>query len=80
MTAKYDACSEGIWQGSITLHVQITESDVSSSEVPEAVFLAVNRLSYLPVALGDIVEYFRQHTIEFASDCWFECNGHPLPR
>jgi hypothetical protein len=79
-TTKFEDCSQAVWKGSITLEVEIAECDLSSSEIPDPIFVLVNRFSYLPVALHDIVEYFRQHTIEFASDSWFECNSHALPR
>jgi hypothetical protein len=79
-TTKFEDCSHAVWKGSITLEVEIAECDLSSSEIQDPIFVSVNRFSYLPVALHDIVEYFRQHTIEFASDSWFECNSHALLR
>lgn len=76
---KFEACSQSIWDGCITLEVSVAESDLTSNEIPDNVFLLVNRFSFLPVALFDALEHFRQYTVEFSSDSWFECGGNPLP-
>lgn len=69
-----------MWDGAVLFEIELAESDVSSSDKPENVFLHSSRYSYLPVVLADIVVHFQQHAIEFSSDVWFESNGHALHR
>lgn len=76
--AQYNATTSALWKGFIMLEVEIAESDVSSKELPDKAFVCASRYSYLPVALSDIVEHFRDCAVEFSSDVWFECAGHPL--
>lgn len=80
MEEKFLNCSESVWGGSVCLEIALAESDISSNDNPEPVFVQAPRHSYLPVSLADVVVHFRQHAIEFSSDVWFEANGAPLRR
>lgn len=80
MEETFFKCSQSIWDGSVCLEVALAESDISSNDNPESVFVRASRYSYLPVTLADVVVHFRQHAIEFSSDVWFESNGVPLRR
>jgi len=80
MAEKFLNCSETVWCGSVCLEVTLSESDISSNDNPEPVFVHAPRFSFLPATLADVVVHFRQHAIEFSSDVWFEANGVPLRR
>lgn len=80
MEDRFSKCHKNVWDGSVCLEIALAESDLSSSDNPESVFIMTSRFSYLPVALADIVVHFQQHAIEFSSDVWFESNGTPLRR
>jgi len=80
MARSYSDCYNDVWKGAVLFEVELAESDVSSNDRPENVFLHSSRYSYLPVVLADIVVHFQQHAIEFSSDVWFESDGHTLRR
>lgn len=80
MSEKFFDCCKSVWSGSVCLEIAIAESDISSTDNPESVFVLAPRHSYLPVTLADVVVHFRQHAIEFSSEVWFESKGIPLRR
>lgn len=78
--AKFSDCCKAIWVGQVTLVVDIAESDATSNEKSQRAFILASRMSYLPCVLHEVIEQFQQYAVEFSSDVWFECHGHPIPR
>lgn len=50
----------------------LSPEEVVSSEPPNPCFIHAPRSSYLPAIAENIIHLFRQHTLEYDNDPWFE--------
>lgn len=71
-------CIEELWLGSLPVEFSLSNSDLSSCQAPECVYMLCPRIGYLPVASIDVVNYFIDFAIEFSKDVWFSYNDIPL--
>jgi hypothetical protein len=71
-------CSEELWLGSLPVEFSLANSDLSSCQAPECVYILCPRMGYLRVAAIDVVNYFIDFAIEFSKDVWFSYNDIPL--
>jgi hypothetical protein len=79
-TDLIQTCSLNLWEGHVPIRFILSDTDITATEVPDAVYVMASRFSYLPIVAADVVHYFQQSAIEFSSEVWFECNGKPLQR
>lgn len=71
-------CSQALWNGSIPAQFSLSSYDITTLNPPDPVYVLLSRMSYLPVTVADVVEYFKATVADFQSDIWFEFNGKPL--
>ena len=70
-----------VWSGQIRMEFSLASTDIASTHVPRSYLLLSSRMSYLPVAGAQAIDYFRSFAVDLTQDVWFEGpNGVALRR
>ena len=79
-----------VWNGQLPVRFDLASNEVTTYQAPRPLFVMIPRVSYFPLLLARVVEYFEKYAppmLGVGSDdaqrkrirnVWFESNGIPL--
>jgi hypothetical protein len=79
-----------VWSGQVPVRFDLASNEVTTYQAPRPMFVMIPRMSYFPLLLARVVEYFEKYappTLGIGSNdatknrvrnVWFESNGVPL--